>query len=93
MHVCELLLEAQASNACPPPTCLALLRHAEMRGVKDARAFLLQLPGWDVCHSSTVWALRCVHNRTSPQAKLWVPLTFTLPLTQASVDMKSSSTS
>ena len=78
VHVSELLLQAQAVRACDPPACLNLLRHAELRGVKDARTFLLQLRLWNVCPQDTIWALRCVFNRLSTH-KLWIPLTFSLP--------------
>lgn len=78
LRVSELLLKAHNTRACQPPACLTLLRHAEMRGVKDARTFLLQLPSWNVCPPNTVWALRSVFNGLSSH-KLWVPITYALP--------------
>ena len=73
MFVAELL--RRAGELVDAPLSGELIRQAEMRGVSDARDFLLQLASWNVCSADTVWTLRCVFNKYEA-SPLWVPLTF-----------------
>lgn len=75
MRVAELF--AAAPPVLDTHTCFELLRQAELRGVTDARTFLLELRSWGVCGQWAVWRLRKVYNEyvQDHRDKLWVPLT------------------
>ena len=73
MLVAQLLVD---TGGLDPQVSFELLRQAEMRGVADARCFLLQVAAWGVCDAATVWRLRKVYNQGRGRGdRLWVPLT------------------
>lgn len=77
MHVSELLLRAREAGVDHRDR-VRLLRQAEWRGLTDARAFLLQLPKWDLqdLDKDVVWRLRALWNDAMPNDRLWVPVHF-----------------